>query len=260
MAAAAPGRSFDEADRDTESCLSDGRLLKKNRQTLAGITGPELYTIECGGVERRVVVKRVDKSTLGVERFEGGTWEVGFSDSYRYERAAYLLDRELGMDMVPVAVIRKVDRQPSALIEFIDHARHEQDSPHAPSDAELEELARKKGIMALFDALIFNTDRNRSNWLVDDADWRLYLIDHSRAFRTVSDLPETYAGTRTCLPAELYERLRGLRTEPLIELLGATLSKRQITTIVARRDKLVESIEVDRQRLGDDVVICRPPS
>lgn len=258
LPAALAGRSFDEPDAETERCLSEGTMRKKGRTTLKGITAPELYTIECGGVERRVVVKRVDRSKFGVTRFEDGSWEMGFTDSFRYERAAYLLDRALGMDMVPVAVIREVDRQPAALIEFIDHAEHEGDSPHTPTGLERARLARAKGVMALFDALIYNTDRNITNWLVDNADWRLYLIDHSRAFRTLTELPEDYQGTRTCLPAELYERLRGLAEEPLIELLEPVISGLQISAIVARRDKLVERIETDRGRFGDDVMFCRP--
>lgn len=258
-APAAPlGRSFDEPDADTERCLTEGTLLRKNRQALVGVTAPELRTIECDGRERRVVVKQVDAAEAGTTRFDDGTFELGFTDSYRYERAAYLLDRELEMNMVPVAVLREVGGDKSALIEFIDHAQHQEDSPHTPSPRQRALLGRAKGVMALFDALIYNTDRNVTNLLVDNEDWRLYLIDHSRAFRTHRRLPEDYKGTGTCLPAGLYERLRGLEEKPLIELLRHAISKPQIKAILARRDRLVERIEADREQRGDEAVFCGP--
>ena len=41
--------------------------------------------------------------------------------------------------------------------------------------------------MKLFDQLIANIDRNQGN-LLYDADWHLFLIDHSRAFTTRTSL------------------------------------------------------------------------
>ena len=45
-------------------------------------------------------------------------------------------------------------------------------------------------ILRVFDELIANTDRNQGNMLIDSR-WKLWLIDHSRAFRTSSDLQQT---------------------------------------------------------------------
>ena len=41
--------------------------------------------------------------------------------------------------------------------------------------------------MKMFDLLIANIDRNQGN-LIYDADWHLFLIDHSRAFIDKKDL------------------------------------------------------------------------
>lgn len=246
---------FDEPDADTEFCLAEGEILKKKRKTLKGVTRPQLYTIVCSGQERRAVVKSLHESKLGLTRFEKGLWEVNFTDSYLYERAAYLLDRELGLNMVPVAVIREIRRGESAFVEFIDQASFERDSPHTPSGRERAELAREKAIMRLFDALIYNTDRNTQNLLVDDQNWRLYLIDHSRAFRQVSDLPEEgWVQTRARLSSELYERLKSLEEAPLVELLAGVLSEAQVRTLLARRDKIIQKIDDDRDEFGDGVV------
>ena len=245
--------SFEEPDIDTERCLAEGKLVKK-KKTLDGVTRPELYLIECEGERRQALVKRFHEEKRGITRFSDGKWEMNFSDSFRYERAAYLLDRSLGLEMVPVAVVRKVGRDEAGVIEWIDHASHIEDSPHQPTGGQRAELARQKGLMELFDALICNTDRNVGNYLVDDADWRLYLIDHSRAFRETTDLPDAFEETLIRLPRELYERLQGLDESSLTELLGDLLGGAQIETLLERRDKILAKIDADREKLGDEVV------
>ena len=253
LSAGADATSFDEADVDTERCLAEGKILKR-QETLEGVTRPELFLIECDGAQRRVLVKTFDEEHRGLTRLQGGSWEMNFSDSYRYERAAYLLDRELGLNMVPVTVIRKVKREEAALVEWIDHASHLEDSPHKPTGTERAELARQKAIMHLFDALIFNTDRNTSNYLVDDENWRLYMIDHSRAFREVSEIPEGFTNSLARLPRELYQRLQGLEEESLVDLLDGSITRGQVRKMLERRDRILEKIDNDCQEVGDDVV------
>ena len=248
-----PASRFDEADAATERCLSAGRILRKVRN-LEGVTRPELFVIECNGKERRAVVKKLDKVHRGVQRFADGTWEMNFSDSYRYERAAYLLDRELGLEMVPVAVIRQVKRRQAAVIEWIDGASHVEDAPEPPTGPQVAELARQKAIMRLFDALIYNIDRNQSNYLVDDEDWRLYLIDHSRAFRETSALPESFMASRVRLSRDLYERLGALNEESLKDRLEGLISASQVRKMLDRRDKILEKIRQDCQQWGEEVV------
>ncbi len=245
--------SFEEADVDTERCLSEGKLLKKQK-TLDGVTRPELYLIDCDGEQRKALVKRVDEERRGKTQFGDGRWEMNFTDRFSYERAAYLLDRELGMNMVPVAVVRKVGRSDAGVVEWIENASHVDASPHQPTGAERIELAQQKAIMNLFDALIFNTDRNLSNYLVDDEDWRLYLIDHSRAFREKSDLPEGFEKRLIRVPRDLYDRLQQLDKASLDEMMGDLLGPAQIKSILKRRDLILQKIDNDRQKMGDEVV------
>ena len=245
--------SFEEPDEVTEQCLSEGELLKKE-ETLDGVTRPELYLIECDGGRRHALVKRFHEERRGITRFSDGKWEMNFSDSFRYERAAYLLDRELGLNMVPVAVVRKVGRSETGVIEWIEDASHVDQSPHQPSGGERAALAQQKAIMNLFDALICNTDRNLGNYLVDDSDWRLYLIDHSRAFRVVSELPDGFADNLIRVPRTLYKRLEQLNESSLTALLGDLLGAAQIESLLERRDRILRKLDRDRAKMGDEVV------
>jgi len=243
----------EDADSVIERCLAEGKILEKLKN-LEGVTRPELFLIECEGMERWAVVKKLDETLRGVKRFEDGTWEMNYSDSYRYERAAYLLDRELGLNMVPVAVIREVKRREGAVVEWIDDASHVKDAPKRPTGPQAAELARQKAVMRLFDALIFNSDRNQSNYLVGDEDWRLYLIDHSRAFREVGTLPEPFQESRARLSRDLYQRLEALDEGPLMELMEGLISQGQVRKMLERRDKILEKIKRDCEEWGDNVV------
>ena len=49
---------------------------------------------------------------------------------------------------------------------------------------------RQMYVVRVFDQLIFNTDRNLQNLMVDTKEWQIWMIDHTRAFRMRTDLQE----------------------------------------------------------------------
>ena len=57
------------------------------------------------------------------------------------------------------------------------------DNIQPPNDQQWQKQVQ---MMNVFDALIYNTDRNRGNILITP-DWRLWMIDHTRAFRRNPD-------------------------------------------------------------------------
>lgn len=240
-----------EPDASIEHCLRTARVREAGR-VLEGVTLPRRLDIECGGERRVAVFKTYEMFRRGVTRFGDGSWELNFSDSFRYERAAYLLDRELGLNMVPVAVVRQIGLEHGALIDWV-YGHHPGDPGLTLTSRLMAALAPQRACMHLFDALIFNVDRNPSNWLTD-SEGRLYLIDHSRSFRTSTDLPEEFSTRRIWLSRDLYRRLRDLERDRLASLFADLLEPIQIDAILARRNRLVEAIESARRRLGDEVV------
>jgi hypothetical protein len=243
----------DIPDAEIEKCLTEGKVGKQVGK-LVGVTKPEHVEIDCPGVTDSAVFKYLDENRKGVTRLAGGATELNFTDSYKYERAAYLLDRQLGLNMVPVAVLRTVKGDDGALVAWIPDAVHEKDMQESPKGLQMVGLLQQKGVMRLFDALIYNVDRRPENWMVSSDDWRLYLIDHSRSFRVLKQLPEEFTEQKAWLSRDLYERLQALNEAQISESMAGLISGAQIESLLARRDLILEKIDGDRAQEGDEAV------
>ena len=106
--------------------------------------------------------------------------------------------------------------------------------------------------MFVFDELIQNRDRNAGN-IVWSPDSKMWLIDHTRAFRLGKDL-QTPA-TLTRVERSLFEKMRALDRQAFTESVGKTLTKDEIEALFVRRDKLVQLFDQKITSLGEDKVL-----
>src|ERR1700704_2092384 len=85
-------------------------LLKANvmqRKSLGqGVTNSERATLSDGQLQHDAHVQSIDVQTNSFTSKRGT--ELNFKDSYKYNIAAYRLDKILGLNMIPVSVERKV--------------------------------------------------------------------------------------------------------------------------------------------------------
>ena len=242
------------SDQEIESILRNGRVVDRENLDV-GVTLPERLWLEYEGYRISAAFKHLDFERKGLTHFEKAPPQLNFKDSFRYERAAYLLDRLLGLQMVPVTVLRNVKAHEGAVVAWVDDAITEQERLRlklAPEDTRL--LIRQRAAMRLFDALVYNIDNNLGNQLWTRPDWRLHLIDHSRSFRQQSKLPASFADRPVSLGPELYDVLRSLDGPQIEAALGEVLSPREIKTLVARLKLILEKIEHDRRDYGDPFV------
>jgi len=124
-----------------------------------------------------------------------------------------------------------------------------------PPDA--DRFNQQMYVVRVFDQLVFNTDRNLQNLLITP-DWNLWMIDHTRAFRTRTDLP----GSKNLVKCDrnLLETMRLLTAETLKEQLGDCLLSNEINAILARRNKIVALFDKKIAREGKDRVLYDMPS
>lgn len=250
-------RVWAETDTEIEACLAEGEILK-GWEELIGLTKPLKLTLDCEGREQKAVFKSLDVHKRGVYMLANGDREFNFSDCYKYERAAYLLDRELGLGMVPVSVLRRYRGKEGVLVAWISDVVHENQVTADLSGPEKASLVRQQSIVNMFDSLIYNIDRRHPNVMVNEERAQLYMIDHSQSFREKKELQQVFLERRVWLAKDTYELLKSLDKERLDELLDGLVTRGQRKALLARRDLIVEKIERDRQEYGDDAVFVSP--
>jgi hypothetical protein len=179
--------------------------------------------------------------------------EINFKDLFRYNIAGYRLSRLLGLDNVPVSVERTVDGKPSAVTWWLDDVAMEE-GDRVKKKIEGNGLRRRNywAVMNVFDELIQNRDRNAGN-ILWSSDWRLWMIDHTRAFRLGKDLLQPKA--LTICDRTMLERMRELTRPALAAAVGKNLTGAEIDALLARRDRIVKLFDEKIAALGQGMVL-----
>ena len=217
-----------------------------------GVSKPKRLMLEQGTVRSKAVF-RYQNVTAERRRLSSGGFAMYFRDSFINEVAAYELGKLLGLDNIPPVVERTIDDQPGSVQMWVENAmmegKRKKDGIKAPDSTRFR---RQFYEMRAFDNLINNTDRNEGNILFD-SNWKLWMIDHTRAFARVTDLPspdEVLGCSRS-----FFDRLEALDEGTVEEALGQYLSKLEIAALLERREQLVDLLEKRIAAKGEEKVL-----
>ncbi len=213
-----------------EDYLSTAKILNSRQLSRKrGITQPYVLLLEKDGITRKAIWKPIE----GLHK--------GFAENWRWEIAAYRLDKYLGLNMIPPTVERK-HFQKQGSIQLWVKARTGLNESSA--------WDRSMFLQRAFDNLIANEDRHLGNYLITK-DGRILLIDHSRSFRTskefTSDLnfSENHWDRNLMmrqLPISFIEKIKNLDTELLKDITGLYLTNEEIEAVLLRRVLVLEEI------------------
>lgn len=221
-----------------------------------GITHPLRVTLTDGQFYHDAHVQTIDVYKAEYRTKEGV--EKNFTDSYKYNIAAYRLDKMMDMGMVPVCVYRVVDDKPAAADWWVDDVMFDEagrrDKNMDPPD--LNYWGRQMNDVRDFDQLIYNEDRNQGNLLID-RDWKVWAIDESRSFRLLPTLRDPQVLRR--ISNKLLQGMKSLNEQNLEANLLPYLSKDAIHALLARRNLLVTFFETQITQKGPDVVLTDLP-
>jgi len=235
------------APADMEKFLQLGRVVKK-KESSKGVTNAYRVTLSDGDLTHDAQVQNVDieKAIFNVDPRHS---EVNFRDSYRYNIAAYRLATLLGLDNVPMSVERVVDGKPAAVTWWLDNVMDDGDRRKKNvANANPLRAADYYAMMYVFDELIQNRDRNQGN-IMWSPDSKMWMIDHTRAFRLGRDLLKPENLTR--VERTFFEKLRALDRQVFTEMAGRTLTKDEIDSLFVRRDRLVQIFDQKIATLGE---------
>ena len=217
----------------------------------AGSTRPLKLELRRDGVRAHALFKDVDGVEPDVSR--GRIRLLYMKDSDLFEVAAYELDRLLGLDRVPPTTRRRIHGRDGAVQLWIESTiTNSERLARGLKPPDAAQFAQQISVLELFDALIGNLDRNRGDLLID-GDWRIWFIDHSRAFTTLRR-PEGLDEIHRC-ERDLWRALRELDEEVIRGRLEPFLTGDELNALLERRRILVERLESLIEQRGEDVVL-----
>lgn len=188
--------------------------------------------------------------------------------NFRFNVAAYELDKLLGLNLVPPSVERPVNGRLASVTWWLDNfAMNELDRRRRGIDPpDPDSWGRQVQAVRVFDELISNTYRDtapplylNSVWdnLLITTDWTIWITDHTGAFRTRQELQDPDSLVRC--PRTVLGRLRELNRERLQQALQGYLSSQQLDALEVRRALLVRHFDHQIGSRGEAVVLYDLP-
>jgi hypothetical protein len=212
------------------------------RQLGTGFTKSQKAVLSDGKRSHPAHIQAVD---IYMPLFKGqdGSQEKDFKDSWKFNVAAYRLAKMLGLThMVPVSVPRVVNGKTGSMDWWVDNVMFDEKTRRDRNVQAPDEGPWKKQLanVRVFDQLIHNMDRNQEN-LIITRDWKVWMIDHTRAFRKSTSLKNPKAITGC--DGSLHKALKKLREEDVTRELGLYLTPEEIAGLMARRDKVLQQLD-----------------
>jgi len=252
LSALAPETDFGAySDAEKEKFMVSGKIISAT-DIGHGVTHPVKVQLEVGGVTHAAAIQMIDKELPDFFATDGT--RATSRDCWRFNIAAYKLDRLLGLKMVTVEVQRAYQGKPAAFSWWVDDVMFEE-ADRVKKDVtppDQESFDRQRCLCRVFDELIINIDRNLANLLITKS-WKLALIDHSRAFNTYPGIRNTENLTRCS--RSLLESMKGLTAASVAKAEGPYLTSPERAAVLGRRDRIVEFFQNRIKEKGEENVL-----
>ncbi len=218
------------------------------------VTNPWEVTLEKDGTRKKAVWKDC-QGRMG-----------GYLENWKWEIAAYRLDKYLGLNMVPPTVEKPYNGKAGScqLYAGVMSLREKVDKKIDTPSYKVFHYNRALYLQRAFDNLIANEDRHRENYRLTE-DFRMILIDHSRTFRTTKKFTknliydEKNRENRTFIMKELPEafvdKLKSLNPAVIRDVVGEYLTDEEIDAVLIRRDLILEWIDKRIEKFGKENVL-----
>lgn len=227
-----------------------------SRKTSKGVTAPFRLTLTDGTLTHDAQFQSIDESRTLSKTGRGGKLEINFMDSWRFNVAAYRVATLVALGhMVPVSIERAWSGKRGAMTWWVDDVLMDEEErrKNGVEPPDREEHVRQMLRMRVFTELVYDTDRNHGNILYTK-DWRLVMIDFTRAFRAWNTLPDPLTILRRC-DRTLLARMRGLTKEGVSQAVGEHLVSFEIDALLGRRDILVKHFDDLVAKRGEENVL-----
>jgi hypothetical protein len=235
---------------EAEQFLLNGKVTKK-KVLGVGVTQSVRATLSYEGLVHDAHIQCIDESKASFQSDRGT--ELNFRDCWKFNVAAYRLDRLLDLNMTPPSVERKWAGKQGAFTWWVDEAMMEVERMRKKvSPPDLNRFNQQIFTIRVMDQLLLNMDRNLQNLLITP-DWNVWMIDHTRCFRIRRDIAQPKNLVK-CDRA-LLAKLRALERPVVAEHMKDLLRSVEIDALMSRRDLILRFFEQKIAQEGEDKVL-----
>ena len=238
-----------------EEFLRTAEIIKKDQMSGdVAVTSPWRLVLKSGDIVHEALWKN-PVGKMG-----------GYLEGWQYEIAAYLLDKALGLNMVPPTIERRFREEKGSIQLWIPDCitlKQKTDQKIKTPPIKVFYWNRSTYLQRAWDNLIANEDRHMNQILITK-DWRMILIDHSRSFRSskkfTKELIYTEKGREgpklmSELPRAFVDKVKALTFEGIRSAVGEYLTDEEINAVLVRRDLILAEIDRLVQQNGEDQVL-----
>ncbi len=233
-----------EMSREEEEIyLSTAAVVEYRREAVPGRTAAGRVNLDDGEIKRRAMFKIVD-----VTRPEP------LPDSYKYELAAYALDKLLGFGKIPAMVEREIENTKGSLqirVEDCTTLDDLQRKETTPPDSQA--LANALEEINVFENLIYKERDELDDILVHEESWSIFRVDFSQAFEPS---PELIPGQeiKRCSKA-LFQNLQKLSDEVIKARIKDYLKDQEMSALLSRKALIIQTLKKLIEEKGEAAVL-----
>jgi len=218
------------------------------------VTEPWRLTLEKDGIKKDAIWKNPEGRMRGY--IEGWKWEI----------AAYRMDKLLGLNMVPPTVEKRFQENRGSCQLWAESEmslKTKEEKKIKPPSYKIGYWNRAIYLQRAFDNLIANEDRHQNQILITN-DWRMILIDHSRSFRSSKKFTENLIYTEkhkegpklmSELPRAFVEKIKALNFQMIKDAVGEYLTDDEINAVLARKELVLKEIDRLIAKHGEESVL-----
>lgn len=238
-----------------EEFLKTAKIIGQEQQkSREAVTEPWDLILEKNGVTRKALWKNAEGRMKG------------FIENWKWEIAAYRLDKYLELNMISPTVEKKFRGERGSCQLWVDYwikAKHKNEQKIKVPSYKIFYYNRATYLRWAFDNLIANEDRHSGNIFLTK-DWRIILPDHSRSFRTSKKFTKNLIYTEKHkggpkimkeLPRAFVEKLKSLNFGLIRDIVGEYLTDKEINAVLLRRVLILKIINERIKKLGEDKVL-----
>jgi hypothetical protein len=226
-----------------EHYLRTAQIVSVKIDPKAGRTEAWHIILDDGKVSRKGYFKYVNRARPAL-----------LADSYRYEIAAYELDKLLNLNAVPPVVEREIKGLKGSLQLFIEncitenHRKRKNIEPHYP-----KLFHNALNDITIFENLTYNELSDLNDILIQEKNWKVWRIDFSQAF---PPQPELIPGSNISHCSEkLYQNLLKLDNEIIMAKLKPYLNAEEMRALLKRKELIIGKIKQLIKEKGETSVL-----